>query len=101
MNRGGWNFNRARGLCGACGKSAPETGRTCCRPCADDRTKRALARYHANHPEAGSYAKDGEFVSARDRKLARFGRCKCGLLLPCHSCGPTIVELAESRRGDE
>ncbi len=38
--------------------------------------------------------------SAADKKLAANGRCKCGLLLPCHGCGPTIEELATSRVGE-
>ena len=38
--------------------------------------------------------------SAKWRQLeASQARCECGLLLPCHDCIPSILELATSRRG--
>lgn len=33
-------------------------------------------------------------MSKADQKLAVLGRCKCGLLLPCARCLPTIQEMA-------
>lgn len=41
-------------------------------------------------------SKSGRF----DFALAIAGRCKCGLLNPCHNCGPTAAELATARIGD-
>lgn len=38
-------------------------------------------------------------IARIDAKLSAQGRCKCGLLLPCESCLPTIQELAITRPG--
>ena len=40
-------------------------------------------------------------VAQRWNALGAAGRCRCGLLLPCNRCLPTILDMAESRRDAE
>lgn len=80
--------------------------RNCPLPAMPGRTRCAYHQerqrlYNKNYRDAGREDDDSPAIwSAADRKLADAGRCKCGLLLPCHSCGPTIEELATSRVGE-
>jgi DNA-binding CsgD family transcriptional regulator len=57
--------------------------------------------YHArNRKEPATITMPRQRGKMDDRELSTLGRCKCGLLNPCHGCGPTARELAESRNGD-
>jgi DNA-binding CsgD family transcriptional regulator len=58
--------------------------------------------HHArNRKEPASMTMPRQRGKLDDRKLLELGRCKCGLLNPCHGCGPSIYEMAEARRDAE
>lgn len=73
------------------------------------RPERVTCEAHSWRPENG--AKPTALVDEHhgylaaiariDAKLSAQGRCKCGLLLPCESCLPTIHELATARTGSD
>ena len=49
-----------------------------------------------NVVQRGRYSKFAE----KEKELVFAGRCRCGLMLPCNSCLPTIDQVAISRRGE-
>lgn len=98
MSEGVWGYKslRAQGRCGWCG-GKPIDGKSLCERCSK-RAQKKNAEWRARKAGAATNGHLGRFSSAR---LSRFGRCKCGLLLPCTSCLPTVRDLAESRPGAE
>lgn len=57
----------------------------------------AYARRAMKRP-VSAVARHRREVVAHADALSRAGRCKCGLLLPCNSCLPTIDEVALGQR---
>ena len=85
-----WRLRQvAAGMCSRCSREPAAKGYKTCSSCLErDRQRRERLKPKRVHE------------SPRWRELeASTARCKCGLLAPCFSCGPSIYELASGRQG--
>jgi hypothetical protein len=54
----------------------------------------------ANYVISDRARRRGEIEAAAERLRRSQPRCRCGLLLPCNSCVPSIYVFAAQRRGE-
>lgn len=87
-------------ICVQCYRRPREVGAVC-RRCRQLRPRWSRKQYLKLRPDAGRQ-KCGtckEYGHNARSCMARGPRCRCGLMLPCNNCLPTIYDLAASRRG--
>lgn len=100
MSEGKWGYGylRSQGKCGWCGRP-PIEGKSLCAKCElRARAKNAAWRAKKKPPLGATNPEGDQLGRLSNRALLAAGRCRCGLLLPCHSCVPTILEIAASRK---